>query len=353
VNKKRIWILIGALVLILVSVLLLKSKPEEGRRGGKRDKQQLAVDALVVHPESLQSELAVTGSLLANDEVELKNDIAGRIVYLNLPEGKSVRKGTLLVRLFNDDLQAGLKRLEAELSLQEQLSKRQSELQKINGISQNEYDKTVLQVGTLKAEIEQQRALLRKTEVLAPFDGVIGLRNVSVGAVVNTSTTLATLRSSSLKLDFFVPEKYIETIKTGMKVSFTLYSGKKTYQATVLATERGIDDNTRSLKVRALLTESGSELNPGAFAKVNLSIGENQQAIMIPSEALIPMERNQQVVVARKGKAVFVDVRTGIRKESKVEIVEGLKTGDTLVTSGLMFLKPHDSLKFSRVINPS
>ncbi len=352
-NKKLIWILLSGLILILVSVFLLKSKPEEGRRGGKRDKPQMAVEATVLHPQSLESELSITGSLLANDEVELKNDVSGRIVYLNLPEGKAVRKGTVMARLFNDDLQAGLKQLQAQLALQEQLSKRQAELQKINGISQNEYEKTVLTVNTLKAQIEQQRALIRKTEVLAPFDGVVGLRNVSVGAVVNSSTTLATLRSNRLKLDFYVPEKYIGVIKAGMNVSFTLYSGKKTYTANVMATERGIDNDTRSLKVRALISESGSELNPGGFANVTLRIGENQKAILIPSQALIPLERNQQVIVSRNGKAVFVDVVTGIRKESKVEIVSGLSDGDTLVTTGLMFIKPLDKLKFSRVINPS
>jgi membrane fusion protein, multidrug efflux system len=358
VKKKSIWIAIGLVLLVLVSWFLLKGgKPEEGGRGpgrgpgkGKKDAPRL-VEALVLRPQSLQNELSVTGSLLAFDEVELKNDVAGRIVFLNLPEGKNVKKGTVLVRLYNDDLQAGLRKLEAQLSLQVQLSKRQYELREMNGISQNEYEKTVLEVSTLKAEIEEKKAQIRKTEVLAPFDGIVGLRNVSVGAVVTTSTVLATLRSSKLKLDFYVPEKYSEVIRPGMQVAFSLYSGQKELQAVVQATERGIDTDTRNLKVRAFIQSSATNLNPGAFANVKLRLGDNQKALMVPNECLIPMERNQQVILSRNGKAVFVTVKTGIRKESKVEILEGLQPGDTIVTSGMMFIKAEDPLKFSHVID--
>jgi membrane fusion protein, multidrug efflux system len=351
VNKKIRWIVVLVILLSLLTWLLLRQKPEESRRG--KGEGQRNVDALVIRTLPLLTEISVTGSLLAFDEVELKNDVAGRIVYLNLPEGKTVSKGTLLVKLFDDDLQAGLKKLKSQLSLQEQISERQSELIKIGGISQNEYEQTRLQVSTLKAEIEEQKAQIRKTEVLAPFDGIIGLRNVSVGAVVGTSAPLATIRSSRLKLDFFVPEKYGEIVRTGMDVVFSLYSGQKEYTATVFATERGIDDATRNLKVRAQIRQNTAGLQPGAFANVKLRIGENQQAILIPSEALIPMEREQQVIIARQGKAAFVKVRTGIRKEAKVEILEGLQVGDTLVTSGMLFLKEGAPLKFSHVTDPS
>lgn len=347
-NKKTGWTLISVFILVGISWWLLSKGNPEDMRKGKRDMVR-SVDAVVVHPEMMINELTVTGSLLANDEVELKNEVAGRIVHLNLPEGRTVSKGTVLVRLFNDDLLAGLKKFQAQLALQEQLANRQSELVKINGISQNEYEQTQLQVSNLKAEIEEQKAQIRKTEVLAPFDGIVGLRNVSVGAVVNSSTVLATLRSSALKLDFFVPEKYAEVVKPGMKVSFSLSGGTQTFDAVVHATERGIENTTRSLKVRALLSKNTAGLNPGTFANVRLRIGENNQAILIPTEALIPMERHQQVVVSKNGKASFVQVVTGVRKESKVEIVSGLSRGDTVVISGLMFIKEGAPLQFSNV----
>jgi membrane fusion protein, multidrug efflux system len=350
VNRKTIWIILLILLLSLLTAMLLHKKPEEKRRG--KNEGLRSVEALVVKPSTLLNELSVTGSLLAFDEVELKNDVAGRIVFINLPEGKAVKKGTVLVKLFDDDLQAGLKRIQAQLSLQQQVCKRQSELVKVNGISQNEYDQSMLLVNTLQAEMEGQKAQIRKTEVLAPFDGVIGLRNISIGAVVNTSTTLATLRSNRLKLDFFVPEKYGSTIKNGMNVVFSLYSGQKEYQATVLATERGIDKSTRNLKVRAIINQNVEGLQPGAFANVLLRIGDDQKAILIPTDAIVPQENEKQVIVARQGKAHFVTVKTGLRKESLIEITNGLQVGDTLVTSGLMFLKEADLLKYSHVTAP-
>jgi len=350
VKKNIVRIVVLIVILVPLTLLLLHKKPEEKRKG-KGDGQR-KVEALVVRSSKLLNEISVTGSLLPYDEVELKNEVAGRVVLLNLPEGKAVSKGTVLVKLFDDDLQAGLKKLKAQLDLQQQIYNRQSELIKINGISQNEYEQSLLQVNTLKAEIEAQKAQVRKMVVLAPFDGVIGLRNVSLGAVVNTSTTLATIRSSRLKLDFYVPEKYGDAIKAGMNVDFSLYSGQNDFRATVLATERSIDDATRNLKVRAVINQTAAALISGAFANVKLQLGANSSALLIPTESIIPMEQSKQVIVAQKGKAHFVTVKTGIRKESMVEITEGLQPGDTLVVSGLLFFKEGDVLKYSNVTDP-
>lgn len=349
-KKNIVRIVVLIVILVPLTLLLLHKKPEEKRKG-KGDGQR-KVEALVVRSSKLLNEISVTGSLLPYDEVELKNEVAGRVVLLNLPEGKAVSKGTVLVKLFDDDLQAGLKKLKAQLDLQQQIYNRQSELIKINGISQNEYEQSLLQVNTLKAEIEAQKAQVRKMVVLAPFDGVIGLRNVSLGAVVNTSTTLATIRSSRLKLDFYVPEKYGDAIKAGMNVDFSLYSGQNDFRATVLATERSIDDATRNLKVRAVINQTAAALISGAFANVKLQLGANSSALLIPTESIIPMEQSKQVIVAQKGKAHFVTVKTGIRKESMVEITEGLQPGDTLVVSGLLFFKEGDVLKYSNVTDP-
>lgn len=347
-NIIRISVLI--LILVPVTLLLLHKKPEEKRKG-KGDGQR-KVEALVIRPAQLLNEISVTGSLLSFDEVELKNEVAGRIVLLNLPEGKAVSKGTVLVKFFDDDLQAGLKKLQAQLNLQQEIYKRQSDLIKVNGISQNEYEQSLLQVNSLQAEIEAQKAQIRKMVILAPFDGIIGLRNVSLGAVVSASTTLATVRSNRLKLDFYVPEKYGESIKAGMNVDFSLYSGQNNYHATVLATERSIDDATRNLKVRAVINQSAAGLIPGAFANVKLQLGENSKALMIPTESIIPMERDKQVIIARKGKAHFVTVKTGIREESLVEVIDGLQPGDTLITSGLLFFKEGDVIKYSNITDP-
>ena len=349
--KKKINTLIAAILLLLTIFFLyigfIKSKD---KKQDSKEKVQKKVDAFVVKPSLLISEITVTGSLLAFDEVELKNEVAGRVVLINLPEGKFVKKGTLLVKLYDDDLQATMKKLQSQLAIQEQIYKRQTELIKVSGISQNDYEQTLLQVNNIKADIAEEKALLRKMEVRAPFDGIIGLRNISIGAVINTSTLLATIRTSNkLKLDFFVPEKYGAEISAGMKVKFTMYNEGKLYDATVIATERGIDNTTRNLKVRALINASSKELIPGAFANVQLKLGNNPNALMIPTQAVIPQEGDKSVILARKGKAHFVTIKTGIRKASKVEVTEGLEPGDTVITSGILFLKEKSKLSYSTI----
>ncbi len=313
-------------------------------------KPPVKVDAFVVHPSTLIDRIEVSGSLLAYEEVDLKNEVAGRVVEINLPEGHFVRKGTLLVKLFDDDLQAGLRKLQVQLAIQEKIFERQSELVRINGISQNDYEQTGLQLNSLRADIDIQKVLIRKTLVLAPFDGVIGLRKISIGAQVTPSTLLATIRSEEkLKLDFSVPEKYSSEIIPGMKINFNLSNNARQYEATIMGTEQGIDASTRNLKVRAVVDNQSEHLLPGAFTEVLLKLRENNSALMIPTQAIIPAEQNKSVIIAKNGKAHFVIVKTGTRKAADIEITEGLQPGDTVITTGILFLKEGTRLLYSTV----
>lgn len=349
-KKSTLWIAIVMLALVAFFLKLAFTKSDEKDKRGDKEKAQKKVDAIIVKPTLLINEISVSGSLLAFDEVELKNEVAGRVVKINLPEGKFVKKGTLLVKLFDDDLQSSLHKLTTQLAIQQKIYNRQSELLKVNGISQNDYDQTGLLLNSLKADIEVEKTLIRKTEVLAPFDGVIGLRNVSIGAIVTPSTLLSTIRTANkIKLDFSIPEKYSSVISAGMKVKFKMSNNDKVYDATVIATEQGIDVGTRSLKVRALVNSSARELVSGAFANVTLRLSENHNALMIPTETIIPEEENKSVIVARHGKAHFITVQTGIRKASDIEITDGLQPGDTVITSGLLFLKEGGKLQYARI----
>jgi len=350
-KKSTIWI---AVIFILLAGLFLKvgfSKSNSNDKGkSMKDKQPKKVEAFIVSPSLLINEIMVSGSLQAFETVDLKNEVAGRVVTINLPEGKFVKKGTLLVKLFDDDLQSQLKKMKSQLAIQQQIYNRQSELMKVNGITQNDYDQSGLTLNSLKADIEVQKTLIRKTEVLAPFDGVIGLRNISIGAIVTPSTLLATIRTANkLKLDFFVPEKYSSEIKTGMKVKFSMSNSEKLFDATVLATEEGIDDATRNLKVRAVVNSQSNELLSGGFSNVQLRLGENKNAIMIPTQAIIPQEENKIVIVSRNGMSKFVVVKTGMRKADNIEITQGVQPGDTIVTSGLLFVKEGSKLSFSTI----
>jgi len=340
-------------VILLLAAFFIKvgfTKSDEKERGDSKKKVQKKVDAFVVTPSLLTSDITVIGSLVAFDEVKLMNEVAGRVVSINLPEGKSVAKGTLLVKLFDDDLQAALRKLEAQRAIQQRLINRQKQLLQVKGISENDYEQTALQLNIINAGIAEQRALIRKTEIRAPFNGTIGLRNVSVGAVVSSSTMLATIRTNDkIKLDFYVPEKYGSVITVGMPVSFTMYDNNTLFTAKVIATEHGIENSTRNLKVRAMVSSSSRELIPGAFANVNLKLGENKNALMIPSEAIIPDEDNKQLIVANHGKAHFVNIKTGIRQSSKIEVIEGIASGDTIITTGLLFLKEGAKLSYSSI----
>jgi membrane fusion protein (multidrug efflux system) len=356
--KRRIkwfYLLSALVVLVLLAFTIRRSSvnavPREMENSlPKREKQQLAVDAYVIKPMLLIDEITVSGSLMAFEEVELKNEVAGRIVKINLPEGQFVKQGTLLVKLFDDDLQADLKKLQTQLAIQQQIYQRQAELLKVNGISQNDYEQTGLQINSIMADIEVEKVMIRKTEVLAPFDGVIGLRNISVGAQVTPSTLLAIIRSEKkLKLDFSVPEKYSPEIKPGMKIDFTLSNDERVHNATVFATEQGIDDLSRNLKVRAVVDNAYEHLLPGAFADVHLQLNKKDNAILIPTQAIIPEEDKKRVIVSHDGKAHFKEVTTGMRKASLVEITSGIDPGDTVITTGILFLKEGSHLSFSTI----
>jgi membrane fusion protein (multidrug efflux system) len=315
-----------------------------------RQDVNLRVEGVIVNPTVLDQTIAISGTLKPFEETVLMPEVAGRVVEINLSEGGFAKKGTLLVKLFDGDLQAQLKKSKAQLQLEEQTEKRQSELMKVNGISQLDLDQTILQINSIKADIEVLNVQINKTEVRAPFDGTIGLRNISVGAQITTATALATIRDvRHLKLDFSVPEKYSSTIKPGFKVKFTVQGDENKYDATVMATEQGIESDTRNLNGRAIVEGNNTVLIPGEFANVELRLSENKDALMVPTEAVIPQARTKQVIVAKSGKASFVTIITGIRNSSSVQVLSGISPGDTVVTTGILFLKPNAVLKFSKV----
>jgi membrane fusion protein (multidrug efflux system) len=272
---------------------------------------------------------------------------------INLPEGKLVKKGTLLVKLFDDDLQAQLHKANTQLKIIEQQQKRQSELLKVAGISQTDYDQTTLSLASVKNDIEIDNVMIRKTEIIAPFDGTIGLRNISIGAIVTPTTILATIREDQkLKLDFSVPSKYSSEVNVGTKLKFTIQGKDQQYDASVMASEKGIDALTSNLKVRSIVSGKSSELLPGEFANIDLKLKQKDHALMIPSQSVIPQELTKQVIIVKNGKAKFVTITTGIRREDNVEVLTGLEPGDTIVTTGILFIKPESKVRLLKAKKP-
>jgi membrane fusion protein, multidrug efflux system len=274
------------LLVIIVSACLRKSdggKTYEAKPGS----QPIVVEAVVAKVRPISHSITVSGTLIPFEETTLMPEVGGRVISVHLPEGSYVKAGTLLVKLFDGDLQALLKKYQTQLQIATQTLNRQSELIKVNGISQSDFDQTQLQVASIKNDIDLTKAQIRKTEVLAPFDGIIGLKNISIGTQVSPSTPLAIIREQDkLKLDFSVPEKYSRTIRAGSTVKFTVQGDENIYDAVVMPTEQGIEETTRNLRARAIVTGKFSSLIPGTFANVELMLGENQEAIMLPTQCI-------------------------------------------------------------------
>jgi membrane fusion protein (multidrug efflux system) len=308
------------------------------------------VDGYIVHESVISENIEVPGSLLPFEETQIRAEVGGRIVELNVHEGSAIAKGTMMVKLFDKDLQAQLNKLSVQLQIKEKTQERSAELLKISGISQQDYDLSALDVENLKADIESTQIAISKTEIRAPYSGRVGLRNVSLGAYISPSDVITTLRQvDQLKLEFSVGERYAKEIARGYKVHFRVDGGQVDHQATVIATENSVDATTRTLRVRALVSERHRELVPGVFAKVNLQLGKTDNGLLVPSQAVVPAARNKQLVLLRKDSAKFVIVETGVRDSAYVQILSGIKVGDTVVTSGLMAIRPSSKIKVVRV----
>ncbi|MBI5858092.1 MAG: efflux RND transporter periplasmic adaptor subunit [Sphingobacteriales bacterium] len=334
--------------------------PSQNGKGGPQKQPPLSVEAMIVTTRELSADIEVPGSLLANESTEIHPEVSGRLVLLNIKEGAVVGKGTLLARLYDGDMQAQLKKLqeqikksEVQLKIAEQNEERSSKLLKIQGISQQDYDMSVLQVnnitadiGILKAEMEAIRANMSKLNIYTPYSGKLGLKNISPGSFVTPSTIITTISQvNQLKLQFNVPEKYGSLVKKGQAVDFTVDGSQKTFNASIMATEDAIEENTRSLAVRALIKNNDPALLPGAFARVKIILGKNEEALMIPNSSIVPQGRKKLIFLAKNNKAISTEVTTGVRDSTNIQVLSGLNKGDTVITSGLLFVKPNADIK--------
>jgi membrane fusion protein (multidrug efflux system) len=300
---------------------------------------RVPVDAIVIQPQLLNNRIFTTGTLLANEEVELKPEIAGRVTDVLFTEGSKVKKGDVLIRINDRELKAQLEGKGVEEKQASDLEARARRLFEVKGISQEEYDKAANALKMIQAQKEVIEAQLAKMEIVAPFDGIIGLRYVSPGSYVSTDMLVATMQDvDPIKVEFSVPEKYVKQIKKGTEITVLVGDSKEEYKGSVYAVESKIDLATRTIKARAKIPNPNGNLIPGSFAKVDITLEQLPNAIVIPSEAVIPEMNGEKVFICVNGKVRSVLVKTGIRTESSIQIVEGLNPQDTLVVTGLLQL---------------
>jgi len=324
-----------------------------GRGAGRGGGGPTSVNGFVVVAQRLKEEVVSSGSLLPNEQVDIYPEISARITQLNIREGQPVAKGALLVKLFDADLRAQLEKLRAQEENARRTEERNKQLLDRGGISQQEYDIVTTNLRSTQADIDLVKANLQRTEIRAPFSGVIGLRNVSQGAFVSPNTLIARLQQiSSLKLDFSIPERYGSAVRPGSSVSFQVDGANQPGQGSVYAIEPGVEQETRNLRIRARVNNASAQLRPGTFARVTLVI-QNERSLVVPTQAVIPQTRTRQVIVIKNGKAEFRDVTTGLRTASAIQILSGVQAGDTVATTGLLFLKQDSPVKVARVITLS
>jgi membrane fusion protein (multidrug efflux system) len=316
-------------------------KKDDSKRGKGGADAPLKVATYLVQTMPFAEVVNSTGTLRADEGVELQAETNGKIVAINFREGTRVRKGDLLLKLNDADLRASLSRTTYSKELAMLKEQRYSQLLSRHVVTQNDYDAALSDVNVEQANIDLYKAQIEKTEIRAPFDGVVGLRYVSTGAYVNAATRIATLqRVDKLKIDFAIPEKYVGRVKVGAPVSFNISGGERQFTGQIYAIDPRIDSATRTLVLRAECANPDNRLLPGAFAEIQLKLEQIDNAILIPSEAVIPGLEEKNVFVMKDGKAVRRPVETGTRTASTVHVIAGLKPGDVLITSGLQQLRP-------------
>ena len=329
-------------------------QPQRGGAGGGAAgaRPPVRADAFIVRTKTLFDNIEIPGSLVSNETTEIHPEVAGRITGIYFREGAYVNRGALLVKLNDADLQAQKRKLLVQLQVARQNEQRSEQLLKIQGISRQDYETIALQVNNVNADLAVVQTQIEKTNIRDPFSGKVGLRMVSVGAYISPTSVIGTIsQPNQLKLDFTVPERYINQIDYGKIVNFKIDGSNRTYAARVIASESNITQDTRTLQVRAAVQGTITGLVPGNFAKVTLNFEPDPNAIVIPSQAIIPQARGKKVYVYDNGQAKFIDVTTGVRDSANVQITSGLKVGDTVLITGLLALKPEGKVMLGKVIN--
>lgn len=306
----------------------------------------VSVNVVVVQPQPLSNVIQSTGTVLANEEVDIRTEISGIIQKIHFKEGQKVQKGQLLATLNDDELQAQADRLAYTIKLNEQVEYRQKQLLEREAISRQEYDIALADVNTIKADLQRVKAQIARYYIRAPFSGEIGLRYVSEGSYVSPTTQIASMQDiDRVKIEFTVPEKYSDLVQRGDSITFSVRGNERKYKANVYAVESRIDLATRSLRVRAQAGNPDRTLIPGSFAKIELTLNRIDDAVMIPTEALIPELQGQKVYLLKNGRALPSPVKTGIRTAREIQVTEGVSASDSLIVTGLLQLKDSAQVK--------
>lgn len=350
-NRITKWVIVAVVAIGLTVLGIYRFRPKQnpdipagpGPQAGApagRGASALLVRYSVMQPMELVDGINISGSLIPNEEVDLSFETSGKITGIYFEEGTHVRKGQVLAKINDAPLQAQLKKLEAQYQSTKDRLDRQKALYEKEAVSKEAYQDAEANFNKLQADIEEVRAKLDQTELKAPFDGIIGLRQVSLGAYASPNTNVATLTNvQKLKIEFAVPERYAGILQDGASLTFTVEGIDEVFPAKVYATNSKVDQGTRTYQVRAIYDNSNGKLVPGRYVSVSLDTRVFHDALAVPSEAIISEMGIDKVFLYKAGKAIPQEITKGLRTDAQVQVLSGLNVGDTVITSGTMQLR--------------
>lgn len=339
---------LGLGALVYYRIAENKEQKAENSGGGGGNKPPMAVSGIVVNPGEFDNTLSLSGSIEANEQVQITTEVSGIAQDIYFKEGTTVQKGQVLVKINDIELRAQAGQTKTRQNLASENERRAKLLLEKEAISQEEYDIASADFKTAQAQTQLLNAQIAKTSIRAPFTGTIGLRNISPGTYVTPQTLITTLvNSSDVKITFSVPEKYASQMKVNSKILFTVAGDTQKHEAAIYALEPAVEAATRTLRMRALAPNPKGKLIPGTFANITLTLDKTQNAYTVPTEAIVPVQDGKKLFIAKNGKAQEVMVETGTRTSKDIVVLSGLKPGDTVLTTGVLTLKNDAPVKVS------
>lgn len=346
-------VIFTTIALAFVGAILYRaiwSEPAQAAVSGGLVRTALPVDMMVVKPESFTETFPAVGSVEANESVMLKTEISGKITGIFFDEGQRVEQGMLLLKVFDDDLQAQLTRARANLRLAQDVEERQRQLLEREAISQQEYDVAFANLQVAQADVALISSNISKTEIRAPFDGIIGFRRVSPGEFITPGVDIALLvNNNPVRIAFTVPERFAQLVGVNTVITYRLEGLLGERRATVYAVEPQIDPNTRTLQLKAFSPNHDGALIPGAMARVEVQLQTQHDVTFIPTQAILSEAAGQRIYLYRGGNVESVLVETGTRTHDRVQITNGIATGDTVIVTGIMQITPRTSVTPARI----
>lgn len=357
-NQTKIILIVGIVLIIIAAFLYPRLDNRNSNEAsvaasgaGPGAPTTLPVKVVEIREETLRNQLSVTGTIIPNESVDLRTEVSGLVTRITFKEGQYVTKGTPLVYLNDDELQAQYQRLVYTQKLFESQENRQKQLLAREAISQEEYDIVLNQYNTTLSDLKLVEAQLAKTVIRAPFNGVLGLRQISEGSVIGTADIIANfVNIDPIKIEFSIPERYANQVTVGSEIFFTNESSPEEVVGTVYAFETQIDAATRTLKLRAESPNKEKKFLPGMFVRIRFVLGQTENAMMVPSEAIIPELQGYKVfVVGADNKAEVRTVEIGTRTDTQVQITSGLEVGDLVLTTGVLQARQGSPVEYTQI----